>query len=155
MTALFKSARMLLVLTALGALLAGCNRESGGGADQGTPATPPPTSGMSTPPAAAPEPSAAMPPPAEPSGSVAGAASSMAAAAGAVVDDAMITTKVKAALLADGGLKDIMIDVDTSKGDVTLSGAVSSQAQIDKALEIARGVEGVKNVDNKLTVKTG
>ena len=45
------------------------------------------------------------------------------------------------------------INVETSKGDVMLSGFVESQAQIDKAATLARSVDGVKQVSNKLEVK--
>jgi osmotically-inducible protein OsmY len=72
--------------------------------------------------------------------------------AGAVVTDAAITSAVKAKLLADpvvGGLK---IDVDTDGGTVTLSGRVSSRAEADQALQLARGTEGVSRVLDKLQV---
>lgn len=71
------------------------------------------------------------------------------------VEDSAITAKVKAALLGDDVVKGMDIQVETRKGEVQLSGYVDSQAQADRAVEIARGIEGVKNVDNKMTVKTG
>jgi hyperosmotically inducible protein len=74
---------------------------------------------------------------------------------GTDIDDSTITTKVKTALLADDQVKGLDIQVETHKGEVQLSGYVDSQAQIDRAMEITRGVEGVKNVNNKITVKTG
>jgi hyperosmotically inducible protein len=43
--------------------------------------------------------------------------------------------------------------VVTSDGQVQLSGFVEDQAQIDRATEVARGVEGVKNVINEMTIK--
>ena len=58
--------------------------------------------------------------------------------------DTVITGKVKAALLADSNVKGTDISVETNQGDVTLSGTVASQAQIDDALRIARGIDGVK-----------
>ncbi|WON73391.1 BON domain-containing protein [Nitrosospira sp. Is2] len=73
---------------------------------------------------------------------------------GTTIDDSTITTKVKSALLADADVKGLDIKVETNKGEVQLSGFVDSQAQIDRAISIARGVEGVKNVDNKMTLKT-
>ena len=73
---------------------------------------------------------------------------------GTTIDDTTITTKVKAALLADDQVKGTDIEVETRKGEVQLSGYVDSQAQVDRAIEITRGIEGVKNVDNKMTVKT-
>ena len=73
--------------------------------------------------------------------------------AGNAIDDAAITTKVKAAILAEPGLKVLQIDVDTKNGVTTLSGAVDSQASIDKAKEVTAAVTGVKSVENNLTVK--
>lgn len=74
---------------------------------------------------------------------------------GTEIDDTAITTKVKAALLADDYVKGLDIKVETRKGEVQLSGYVDSQEQIDKAVAIAKGVENVKNVDNKMMVKGG
>lgn len=70
-------------------------------------------------------------------------------------DDTEITTKIKAEILAEPGLKSLQISVDTIKGVVTLSGAVDSQATSDKARSIAAAVKGVKEVDNKLVVMLG
>jgi osmotically-inducible protein OsmY len=72
---------------------------------------------------------------------------------GEYVDDSVITTKVKAAILNEPSLKSAEINVETFKGTVQLSGFVSSQANIDKALEVARSVSGVKSVQNSMTVK--
>lgn len=72
---------------------------------------------------------------------------------GEVFDDAAITAKVKAAILAEEGLKVLQINVDTTKGVVTLSGSVDTQQNSDKAKEIAGAVAGVKEVENKLVVK--
>jgi len=73
--------------------------------------------------------------------------------AGEYVDDSVITTKVKSQLAADDFLKSFEISVETYKGIVQLSGFVGSQEAIDKAGEIARGVQGVKSVKNDLNVK--
>jgi hyperosmotically inducible protein len=73
---------------------------------------------------------------------------------GTDVDDSAITTKVKSALLADADVKSFDIKVETRKGEVQLSGFVDNQAQIDRAIAIAKGVEGVKKVDNKMSLKT-
>ncbi len=71
-----------------------------------------------------------------------------------VIDDSVITAKVKAALLADDTVKGTAISVETNKGEVQLSGFVSNQQQRDRALEIARSVEGVQKVSNKMSVKS-
>jgi hyperosmotically inducible protein len=67
--------------------------------------------------------------------------------------DAVITGKVKTTLIADPDVKALRIDVDTKDGVVTLTGTADSAAHSDKATTVARGVEGVKSVDNQLTVK--
>ncbi len=74
--------------------------------------------------------------------------------AGEAVNDASITTKVKAALVAEPNLKSRHIKVETNNGIVTLSGDLDSQEQIDKAQEIAKSIAGVKEVKNKLDAKT-
>lgn len=73
---------------------------------------------------------------------------------GTEIDDSTITTKVKSALLANEDVKSFDIKVETRKGEVQLSGFVDNQAQIDRAIAVTRGVEGVKNVDNKMSLKT-
>ena len=73
---------------------------------------------------------------------------------GTQVDDAVITSSVKAALLGDPSIKSLDFQVETRKGTVQLSGFVDDQKQIDQALMLARGVKGVVNVENGLTVKS-
>lgn len=72
---------------------------------------------------------------------------------GEYVDDTVITTKVKSLLAADDFLKSFEISVETYKGIVQLSGFVDSQQTINRAGEIARGVQGVSSVKNNLNVK--
>lgn len=72
---------------------------------------------------------------------------------GVAIDDAEITTRVKAAVFAMPGLDTLQISVDTVKGVVTLSGLVDSQADHDMAETLAQGIEGVRQVDNKLAIK--
>jgi hypothetical protein len=73
--------------------------------------------------------------------------------AGDALSDSAVTGKVKAALLADAEVKGTDINVETNKGDVMLSGFVESQAQIDKAATLAKNIDGVKQVSNKLEIK--
>lgn len=73
--------------------------------------------------------------------------------AGVYFDDAVITTKVKAAVLDEPSLKSAEINVETSKGRVQLSGFVGSRADINKAVEVAKRVEGVKVVNNDMILK--
>jgi len=73
--------------------------------------------------------------------------------AGEYVDDAVITAKIKASILDQPSLKAIEIHVETLKATVRLSGYVATQAQIDKAGTVARGVPGVRMVKNELQLK--
>ena len=73
--------------------------------------------------------------------------------AGEYVDDSVITTKVKSLLAADDFLKSFQIGIETYKGTVQMSGFVDSQKAVDKAIQIARSVKGVKSVKNDLIVK--
>jgi len=72
---------------------------------------------------------------------------------GEYFDDTAITTKVKAAVFNEATLKSAEINVETFKGVVQLSGFVSSQANINKAVEVARTVPGVKSVKNDMRIK--
>src|SRR5690606_10625385 len=67
--------------------------------------------------------------------------------------DGTITAKVKAGLVSDPALKGMEINVDTEGGVVMLSGFVESKAEVDKAMQVAKGVEGVSNVKSAIKVK--
>jgi hyperosmotically inducible periplasmic protein len=90
--------------------------------------------------------------PSEPAKASVDAASS-AAAAVANVSDIDITQHVKTALLRSDVLKGRDITVLTTKGDVSLTGTLSSQAQVDEAIRIARAAEGIHAVHDHLTIK--
>jgi osmotically-inducible protein OsmY len=72
---------------------------------------------------------------------------------GEYFDDTVITTKVKAALVNEPKLKSAEINVETFKGIVQLSGFVSSQHIIRRAVEVARNVKGVKSVKDDMRLK--
>jgi hyperosmotically inducible protein len=72
---------------------------------------------------------------------------------GQKVDDTMITSKVKTALLADPDVKGLQVNVETVGGDVQLSGFVDSADQARRAVDIAKRVDGVDEVINKMTVR--
>lgn len=74
-------------------------------------------------------------------------------APGAYFDDSVVTTKVKAAIFNDSTLKATEINVETHKGVVQLTGFVKSEADIKKAVEVARSVKGVTSVKNDMVVK--
>jgi len=73
--------------------------------------------------------------------------------AGEVVDDAMITAKVKTALIGDTRTKAHQINVDTKEGIVQLGGFVDSAQAKAAASEVAESVTGVKSVRNDLGIK--
>ena len=72
----------------------------------------------------------------------------------AVTDDAAITAKVKAAILAEPGLKSLQINVDTNAATVTLSGNVDNADLRERAKQIASSTSGVKGVVDQLNVKS-
>ena len=72
---------------------------------------------------------------------------------GNFMDDSTITAKVKAALVDHDSIKSTDISVKTDKKVVTLSGFVESQAQAEEAVKVAKGVEGVTSVSDKLHVR--
>jgi osmotically-inducible protein OsmY len=67
--------------------------------------------------------------------------------------DATITTKINAALAADDKLKATKIDVDTSNGRVVLTGTAPDAGSKERATTLSKAVEGVVDVDNRLTVE--
>lgn len=69
------------------------------------------------------------------------------------VSDSVITSKVKALLLKDEGIKSLKVSVETHSGVVLLSGFVDSADQIKEAEKIAASVEGVKSVKNSLMLR--
>jgi hyperosmotically inducible protein len=74
---------------------------------------------------------------------------------GEQLDDATLTAKVKTALLQAPDVKGMQVNVDSDRGAVQLSGFVESQTQIDRAVQIAKAVSGVREVHNKMTIKAG
>ena len=83
-------------------------------------------------------------------------ASSEGSSAKTFVKDAVITAKIKAEMAKDKQVSAMNIKVDTDKnGVVTLSGKAKSRDEAEKAVLIARGVQGVTSVENKIEVATG
>lgn len=73
---------------------------------------------------------------------------------GQSIDDMAVSTKVKAAFAQDPGVKAIEVKVETYKGTVQLAGWVNTLEEKARAEQIAKGVPGVKTVENKIIVKT-
>lgn len=73
---------------------------------------------------------------------------------GTEIDDSVVTARVRSALLADPDVKSLDIKVETRKGAVQLSGFVGSQERIDKAIALVLKVEGVKGVENGMSLRS-
>lgn len=73
--------------------------------------------------------------------------------AGEYVTDTAITASVKAAIFGEPTLKSAEINVETFKGRVQLSGFVSSRANVERAVQVAQGVNGVTSVANDMRIK--
>jgi hyperosmotically inducible protein len=67
------------------------------------------------------------------------------------INDSAITAAVKSKL-AVSGADAIKVNVDTSGGEVTLSGVVETQSDKEQAERIAANTEGVTRVINNITV---
>ena len=72
---------------------------------------------------------------------------------GAYIDDSTITTRVKAAIFDDPGLRFSEINVETFDGVVQLSGFVSTQVEINRAVQMTRTIQGVKSVKSDMQLK--
>jgi osmotically-inducible protein OsmY len=72
---------------------------------------------------------------------------------GEYVDDTVITTRVKTAILNEPSLKVLQINVETYKNVVQLSGFVPTSSDMDKAVDLARGVKGVSSVKNDMRLR--
>lgn len=72
---------------------------------------------------------------------------------GTKIDDTAITAKVKAAMLKDETVSGQKVSVETVSGVVQLTGFVDSAAMAARAVSIARGVDGVRSVQNKIAVR--
>jgi hyperosmotically inducible protein len=69
------------------------------------------------------------------------------------LNEGAITAKIKAKMALDDSVKALDIDVDTVGTTVTVSGVVTSEAQRQRALALARETEGVKQVIDQLQVR--
>ncbi len=68
------------------------------------------------------------------------------------VDDALLTARIKTQMTAGGRVSPTRVNVDTLNGDVTLRGEVPTQEERDAAEEVARNVQGVRSVNNQITI---
>ncbi|HSW61797.1 MAG TPA: BON domain-containing protein [Dissulfurispiraceae bacterium] len=73
---------------------------------------------------------------------------------GEVIDDAVIVSDINKKIIKDADLSYWKINVDSSQGNVTLTGTVRSQAAAEKAVGYANSTKGVKSVRNGLLIQT-
>lgn len=76
-----------------------------------------------------------------------------AAQAQQAINDGALTAKIKSKMALDDTIRAAAIDVDTARGVVTLSGAVRSESERARALQLARETEGVTSVSDRLVVR--
>ena len=72
---------------------------------------------------------------------------------GAYVDDSWITSKVKSEMVANKNVRARDINVNTTRGVVTLTGTAATWEESNKAAEIAHGVKGVTSVENDIRIQ--
>lgn len=68
------------------------------------------------------------------------------------INDAAITASVNARLARDNELSALRIDVDTVDGKVALKGTAPNESARERAAKLAQAVDGVRTVDNQLTI---
>ncbi|MBI0325601.1 BON domain-containing protein [Burkholderia plantarii] len=72
--------------------------------------------------------------------------------AGAKMRDMTLTTKAKAALVQASGLDSGDVHVSTKDGKVTLTGSVPDESQRPLAIAAVKSVDGVRGVEDQLTI---
>jgi osmotically-inducible protein OsmY len=72
---------------------------------------------------------------------------------GQAIEDSVITTRIRNAIYMEPSLKLHRINVETHRSAVLLTGSVRSQAEVEKAAELAQGVEGVSHVRNDIRLR--
>jgi osmotically-inducible protein OsmY len=69
--------------------------------------------------------------------------------------DAWITTRVRSEMVVDPAIRSVNYTIDTANGSVYLIGSARSQAELDRATQIARYVPGVKRVVSYVEIRGG
>ncbi len=77
----------------------------------------------------------------------------VASQAKAALDDGALTAKIKSKMALDDSVKALNIHVDTTNGIVTVSGTARTQAEHQRALQLAKETNGVREVVDRLVVK--
>ena len=66
-------------------------------------------------------------------------------------EDALLIVKIKAAIADEGLADDYPLTVDADHGRVTLVGVLASREDVDRAVALVAGIDGVKGINNRLT----
>src|SRR5262245_54759586 len=74
--------------------------------------------------------------------------------AGELLTDGALTTKIKSKMALDDSVRARSIDVTTRDHVVTLSGTVRSVAEHDRAVQLAKETDGIRQVVDRLTVSS-
>jgi hyperosmotically inducible periplasmic protein len=74
---------------------------------------------------------------------------------GDYIDDKALSARVKTTMFRDAEVSGFDVGVNVYRGEVQLTGFVDTQEQRERAGEIARSVEGVRQVVNNLEIKPG
>jgi osmotically-inducible protein OsmY len=70
-------------------------------------------------------------------------------------NDAWVTTRVRSELVVDPDVRSVNYTIDTANGSVYLIGSARSQAELDRATQIARYVPGVRRVVSYVEIRSG
>jgi osmotically-inducible protein OsmY len=82
-----------------------------------------------------------------------GCASTTGRTAGEIVDDSVITTTINAKIVEDPQLSYLKINVDSTEGNVVLTGFVPNREAEERLIKLAQGVKGVKSVKSELKIQ--
>ena len=155
-----RSALLVALLIGAGVAVSGCNRPNSPDtasrtSDKYSSSSPSSSGSASMSPSTAPSNAATGSSTTSPSGSLTASDTKSSGMPGQGVDDTALTTKVKAAILAEPGLHSMDIGVDTKDAVVTLSGTVDSPPLKERAKQVASNVSGVRSVVDNLSAKSG
>jgi hyperosmotically inducible protein len=73
---------------------------------------------------------------------------------GQYVDDATVSTRAKAALVKDSTVSATDFNIDVYKGNVTLTGVAKNAAEVNRAMDDIKRVDGVVSVKNATRLAT-
>ena len=72
---------------------------------------------------------------------------------GEYIDDTLLTTRVKSVLLNDPDVSGLSVKVESFRGVVQLSGFVKTVKERNRAVQLTRAVQGVRQVRNDILIR--